>query len=192
MVLPNPFPRSSMIQSLLLLATLAVPQADAAELAGVTMPDTATVAGKELVLNGMGLREKFFIDVYVGGLYLPAKTTDASAAIKQDVPKRITMHFVYSEVGKEKLTGAFDDGFEAVGAKATQAEGLAKLNGMMQTVQKGDTITLDYEPGTGTHVMVKGQKKGTIAGVEFMQALWGVYLGPSPPTSALKKGLLGG
>lgn len=181
-----------MLQTLMLLATLAVPQADAAELAGVTMPDTATVAGKSLVLNGMGLREKFFIDVYVGGLYLPAKTKDAASAISQDVPKRIKMHFIYSEVSKEKLTGAFDDGFDAVGARESQASGLAKLNAMMETVKSGETITLDYEPGVGSHISVKGVKKGTIAGVEFMQALWGVYLGPSPPTGALKKGLLGG
>ncbi len=181
-----------MLQTLLLFATLIAPQADAAELAGVTMPDEVTVAGQKLVLNGMGLREKFFIDVYVGGLYLPAKTRDARSAIEQDVPKRITMHFVYSEVSKSKITGAFDDGFAAVGAKESQAEGLAKLNGMMETVKAGDTITFDYEPGVGTHVFVKGVEKGVIPGVDFMKALWGVYLGPSPPTYALKRGLLGG
>ncbi|MCA9568934.1 MAG: chalcone isomerase family protein [Myxococcales bacterium] len=181
-----------MIQMLMLLTTLAFPTADAAELAGVTMPDSATVAGQKLVLNGMGLREKFFIDVYVGGLYLPAKTTDAKSAIDQDVPKRIKMHFIYSEVDAGKLTGAFNDGFAAVGATESQASGLAKLNGMMETVKAGETITLDYEPGVGTHVSVKGQEKGVIAGVDFMKALWGVYLGPSPPTTALKKGMLGG
>ena len=73
------------MQMLMMLSTLLLPNANAGELAGVTMPDTATVAGSKLMLNGMGLREKFFIDVYVGGLYLPAKTTDASKAIKEDV-----------------------------------------------------------------------------------------------------------
>lgn len=165
--------------------------AHAGELAGVTMPDSATVGGKSLVLNGMGLREKYFIDVYVGGLYAPAKSNDAGKLISEDVPKRIVMHFVYSEVGKEKLTGAFVDGFDSVGASTSQKAGLDKLNGMMETVQKGDVIQLDYVPGTGTTVTVKGAKKGTIEGVEFMKALWGVYLGPSPPTGALKKGMLG-
>lgn len=180
-----------MFQTALLLASLLLPTADAGELAGVTMPDTATVAGKSLTLNGMGLREKFFIDVYVGGLYLPAKTSDAKKAIEEDVPKRIEMHFVYSEVGVGKITGAFDDGFASVGAKESQSAALARLNGMMETVKAGESIRLDYEPGVGTHVFVKGAKKGTIAGVDFMKALWGVYLGPSPPTSAVKKGMLG-
>lgn len=179
-----------MVTSLLFAAFLSSP-AYAGELAGVTLPDTANVGGKSLVLNGMGLREKFFIDVYVGGLYLPAKTTNAQSAIDQDVPKRIEMHFIYSEVSKEKVTGAFVDGFDAVGAKSSQASGLAKLNGMMETMHSGEKMVLDYVPGEGTHVFLKGQKKGTIAGVDFMKALWGVYLGPSPPTSALKKGMLG-
>lgn len=174
-----------------LLALLATP-VHAGELAGVTMPDSATVGGKSLVLNGLGLREKYFIDVYVGGLYLPAKTTDAAKATSDDVPKKIVMHFVYSEVTKDKLTEAFDAGFASVGATTTQAKGLASLNSWMETVHAGDQIVLEYVPGTGTEVTVKGAKKGVIAGADFMQALWGVYLGPSPPTKALKQGMLGG
>jgi hypothetical protein len=50
---------------------------------------------------------------------------------------------------------------------------------------------LDYVPGTGTTVTVKGAKKGTIAGADFMKALWSVYLGANPPTAKLKSGLLG-
>jgi hypothetical protein len=177
----------------ILLAVLSFSStASAAELAGVTMPDTATVGGKSLVLNGLGLREKYFIDVYVGGLYLPEKTRDGTKATTDDVPKRIVMHFVYSEVTKDKLTVAFDEGFAAVGATTSQAAGLAQLNGWMETVHAGDQVVLEYVPGTGTTVTVKGVKKGTIAGADFMKALWGVYLGPVPPTAKLKDGMLGG
>lgn len=180
-----------MFYAFTLLSTLFTP-AHAAELAGVTMADTATVGGKTVMLNGMGLREKFFIDVYVGGLYLPAKTKDSTKAISDDVPKKIVMHFVYSEVSAEKLAGAYNSGFKSVGALTSQADGLQTLNGYMETVHKGDIVVLEYVPGTGTTVTVKGAKKGTIAGAEFMKALWGVYLGPSPPTGALKNGMLGG
>lgn len=181
-----------MLNSLMLLSALLFTPADAGELSSVTVPDSVTVGGKELVLNGMGLREKFFIDIYVGSLYLPAKTSDASKAINDDVPKRIDMNFVYSEVSKDKLTGAYVDGFKAAKADESQKENLAKLNGWMETVNSGDLIRLDYVPGTGTTVYVKGAKKGTIAGADFMKALWSVYIGSAPPTAALKKGMLGG
>ena len=79
--------------------------AGAAELSGVNVPDTATVGGQDLVLNGLGLREKYFIDIYVGGLYLPQKTTDSAKAIQDDVPKRITMQFTY-DLSAERSTRA--------------------------------------------------------------------------------------
>ena len=80
--------------ALLFLGLLSSTPALAGTLEGVTLPDIASVGGSQLVLNGMGLREKYFLDIYVGGLYLPAKTTDAARAIGDDVPKRIVMHMV--------------------------------------------------------------------------------------------------
>src|SRR5947209_15933138 len=42
----------------------------AGTLAGVTLPDSVQAGSESLVLNGMGLRKKLFIKVYVAGLYL--------------------------------------------------------------------------------------------------------------------------
>ena len=50
---------------MLLSLLLALSPAHAATLAGVTLADTATVGGQPVVLNGMGLREKYFLDIYV-------------------------------------------------------------------------------------------------------------------------------
>ena len=52
----------------------------AGELAGVTLADQVTVEGRTLVLNGMGLRQATIlrVHVYVGGLYLEARSADAS------------------------------------------------------------------------------------------------------------------
>ena len=65
---------------MLLFATPAV----GAELNGVTLPDTISVNGKTLVLNGLGLRKKAFIKVYVAGLYLPHKIKGTKAIIAAD------------------------------------------------------------------------------------------------------------
>jgi len=175
-----------MFASLLLLAQLAF----GGSLAGVTLPDTVTVGGETLTLNGLGLREKYFIDIYVGGLYLKSKTTDGKAAIAADEPKRIIMHFIYSDVPADKMRATWDEGFASNGGgdKARVEE----LKSWMADMTTGDQIIFDYVPGTGTKVTVKGTEKGTIPGSEFMTALWSVYLGDSPPTGKLKKGMLGG
>lgn len=164
-------------------------QAQAASLAGVTMADNAELAGQKLVLNGLGLREKYFIDVYVGGLYLPAKTHDPSHVIDDDVPKRVVMQFV-REVPADKLAETMRESINAAGS--TEAGKHAdQLAGWMEDVVAGDVISLDYTPGKGTAVFVKGRLKGTIPGTDFMRAVFGIYVGPTPPTEALKQGLLG-
>jgi hypothetical protein len=139
----------------------------------------------------MGLREKYFIDVYVGALYLKATTTSDSKAINADEPKRIVMHFVYDSVPADKLRETFTEGFANAGATGFDDK-IAKLNGWMTDMTKGDEVVLDYIPGKGTQVTVKGTQKGTIEGADFMKILFAVYLGPNPPTAKLKRGLLGG
>src|SRR5262249_16208402 len=85
--------------------------AGAATLAGVQVPDTAQVANTDLVLNGVGLRTKFFFKIYVGGLYLPQKSTDAVAIVAGTSPNRVLMHMIY-EVSKDQFADAWTDGFK--------------------------------------------------------------------------------
>ncbi len=166
--------------------------ASAGELAGVNLPDQATVGGSAMVLNGMGLREKYFIDVYVGGLYLPSKTTSSSEAVSVDASKRIVMHFLYKVVTADQLAETFREGFAIADPDGALSDKVDALCAMMSDVHSGDEIVLDYVPGTGTTVSVRGEVKGTVAGKGFMAALWSVYLGPKPPTEKLKRGMMGG
>ena len=105
----HPFARLALTAALLLAQPLS-----AKEIAGVTLPDEVALEGadKPLVLNGAGIREKFFVDVYVGALYLAEKTTDAETAIDAPGAKRVLMHFVYKEMSKEKLVDGWREGFE--------------------------------------------------------------------------------
>ncbi len=59
----------------------------AASLAGVNLPDTIQVRGTPLVLNGMGLRTNYLVQVSVAGLYLEQKSADPDAIIKSDATK---------------------------------------------------------------------------------------------------------
>ena len=63
----------------------------AAELEGVRLEDQIRVDGQELQLNGLALRTRFIFKVYVAGLYLPAKTTTAQAAIESRSATRIIL-----------------------------------------------------------------------------------------------------
>ena len=73
------------------------------------MPDTAKVNDETLILNGLGLREKYWVDVYVAGLYLPSKMNDGDAIMKANVDKRIQVGFIYSSVPQAKMIAVLEE-----------------------------------------------------------------------------------
>lgn len=176
-----------------MLALLTAGLLHAATLAGVALPDAATVGGQRVELNGLGLREKLFIDIYVGGLYLAHRTTDGAAAIAADEPKRVVMHFIYSKVTREQMIETFEEGFAGLPGVAAQRANIDQMIGWVPAqVVAGDELVFEYIPGRGTSMVLNGKVLGTIAGTDFMKLVWGIYLGPHPPTEDLKRGMLKG
>ena len=171
---------------------LAVP-AGAGTLADVTLPDKAEVKGQSLALNGMGLRKKFVIKVYVAGLYLPQKEKNAQKILSGDTPHRMVMHFLYG-VSKDQMCEAWNEGLEAntPNASAEVKKAFTTLCGWMEPIDKGKQIVMTYVPGEGTQVEVNGKVKGTLPGAATADAILATWLGPKPgPGEDFKKALLG-
>ena len=167
-------------------------QLPAGTLAGVTLPDTVQAGGRTLVLNGMGLRKKYMVKIYVAGLYLEQKSSDQGAILKADAPKRIVMHFVRG-VSKNQIVDAFNESFDdnSPDATKTMKTEIDQFFGAFDAVKDGDEISLTYVPGTGTTVAINSKEKLTIAAPTFAPVLFSVWLGPKPPSQELKAGLLG-
>ena len=182
------------LTALTLALTLALaPVASAASLAGVTVPDSVQVSGDKLVLNGMGLREKFFIDVYVAALYLPAKERSDQSIFAADEKRQVAMHFVY-DVSKEQICEAWAESLAAnrPNANAELKKDFDTLCSYMESVEDGGKMTFTYVPGQGTTVSVNGKEKGTLGDKAFADALFASWIGQHPATGKLKKGMLGG
>jgi len=165
----------------------------AREVAGVNLPDTVSAAGKTLVLNGAGLRTRFFFKVYVIGLYLEKPTTDAGAVLGADSVRRAELHILRSLSGSE-ISGAIASAFnENAGDAAPRLqERLQRFEAMFPAVEAGDVITLTYVPGPGTSVEAKGKQVGTIEGKDFADVLFSVWIGAKPVDATLKQALLAG
>lgn len=184
--------RSRIVSLALALAVLVSLPAGAGELAGVTLPDRATVGGEELELNGMGLRKKFFIKVYVGGLYLPQARNDSRAILAADEPRRMVMHFLY-DVDQGKICEAWDEGLENNvdnPSDRVQAQ-FVDLCDLMVDFEDGDQMTFTYVPDEGTTVNIRGEDVGTLEGKAFADAIASTWLGPEPPSKDFQEGLLG-
>jgi hypothetical protein len=172
---------------------LLLPAAWAGELAGVSLPDRVSVDGTSLVLNGMGVRKKAIIKVYVAGLYLEEASQDAAAIVSSPSSKMIVMHFLTGKATKKRMDAAWKEGFEANSpsqyeALASRVEAFADFFGDMKD---GDRITLTVVPGSPTRVELNGEQKGTVEGDDFGRALLLVWLGGHPPSNGLKEGMLG-
>jgi len=143
------------------------------------------------------VRTRVFFKVYVGALYLPGKAATTDAVLGEAGAKRIAMHML-RDLEAEQLLSALNDGLKknhAPGELAKlepQVKQLDAIFAAVKAVKKGDAVLLDYLPGTGTRVTVRGEDKGTIAGEEFNRALLRIWLGEQPADAALKKGMLGG
>lgn len=175
--------------SLLLIAAAA----PAGTIAKLTFPDSVTVGGKNLQLNGMGLRQKLFFNLYAGALYLEAKSDDDSAILGADAPKRLVLHFLYKEVSREKMVRSFRKGFkDNTGAQMGELKSqINQLLGALEPMKKGEQLSLTYVPGAGTTLALRGRDVLTLPGLDFAKAFFSIWLGPKPPTEELKNGLLG-
>jgi len=149
---------------------------------------------KVLLLNGVGIRKKFFFKVYVASLYLPQKRTTTSNILKQDEGRQIILNFIYSKVPKKKIVGAWNQGFNdnlSNQQKQTLATKIKQFNQMFGDLLAGNKVILDYQPNIGTQVTINGQKKGLISGKAFSDALLKIWIGQDPASDDLKDGLLG-
>ena len=184
--------KTVMSPAVVLFVVVSMINVHAASLAGVTLPDTVQVGNTKLVLNGLGLRTKFVVKVYVAGLYLEQKSSDAGAIIKADAPKQILMQMLHV-ASKSQMADAFREGFNdnAPDAMKTMKPDIDRLLGAMEPVKVGDQMSFTYVPGTGSTFAINGKEKLTIAGAAFGPALFSVWFGPKPPNADLKTGMLG-
>lgn len=159
---------------------------------GVSFPSKMKINGKVVKYNGSGLREKYFIDLYVSALYLKEQSSDATKIINADEEMCIRLKLVSNKVTRDKFVETVRDGFKTSSTgKASQSEIDSFMKLFSKNFKSGDDIILIYKPGIGVQVIQNGEKLGTQKGLEFKKALWGIWFGSTPADAGLKKAMLG-
>ncbi len=159
------------------------------------LPNKLNAESSELLLNGSGIREKLWFDLYACGLYLQNKTTNGPQIATADQPMAIHMEILSSLLSKKKLLGALKSGIEKTNSKKTVLEITPKLNTFLNFIDNeistGDKYRITYTPSTGTSLYVNDIKKGTIDGLNFKTAMFNIWLANDSVDNDLKKELLG-
>ena len=178
------------------LATAFSQGASAAEVAGVKFEDTLKVAGKELQLNGLGVRTKFIVKVYAAGLYLPEKQSTVEGVMKTEGPRRMRL-VMLRDITSDAFGDAFMTGLNNNVDKAdkskivTQISKFGEMFALLEALKKGDVLDLDWVPGVGTQNYLNGKKIGEITpDIVFNNSVLRIWLGEKPVDSSLKPKLL--
>jgi chalcone isomerase-like protein len=157
------------------------------------MPDTQTVNGTRLLLNGIGLRtySVFYVHVYVAGLYLVHRSDDPESILQSPDYKLLSIRFLRDVTAEEART-AWRDGFEEnckppcnMGSKPVQ-----EFLEAVRPLHKGDEAALLFTPA-GVAVTLDRRPIGRINDPNFAELILSTFIGQVPPTPRLKRELLG-
>jgi hypothetical protein len=184
------------IRLLLLFASLVLATGAAAlDVEGVKLDDKTSVGGRELVLNGAGVRKRAIFKVYVGSLYLPENVKTGEEVLAKS-PRRIQLNLLRN-LSSDQLINALLDGFRQ-NLTAAEMQAIAVQTGELAAVMKsfgeakeGSVVTLDFIDNA-TKIGLNGATRGSIDGAAFNDALMKIWVGEHPAQDDLKKAMLGG
>ena len=179
--------------ALFLVVVAASTPGRAAEIEGVTLPETRSVHGAELILNGIGLRTHSVlqIHVYVAGLYLEHRSSNADEILQSPEPKALDIHFL-RDVAAPTSREAWRLGFEQNCKPPCylSVQNVERFLAAVPPIRRGDNYVLIFTP-QGATVMLNGRSFADIADPLFARLILSTFIGREPATTRLKRELLG-
>jgi hypothetical protein len=177
---------------------LGMSSAQAIDVGGLKMDDTAKVGGKELKLNGAGVRTRIVVKVYAMALYLPEKKDTAAGVLDTTGPRRFSLGML-REVTGDDMGQAFMAGITANTDKAERSKFVNQMAAFgenfvsIPSLKKGDILHCDWVPDQGMVMTLNGKSLGEpLKEITFYNAVLKIWLGEKPVDSSLKPLLLGG
>ena len=177
--------------ALLFVFTAIATPVEAVEVGG---PKTLKIGDNKLVRNGFGTREKMFLSLYEGTLYVKQKNKDAKTIVESDEAMAVRIKITSRFVSQQKMLAALNEGFEAsTGGKTESLEAEIKQFRacFSDPIKMKDVFVLVYVPDTGVVVYKNNKPKGSIQGLEFKKAMFGIWLGNNAIDNGLKSAMLG-
>lgn len=167
----------------------------ARECEGASFPESMTVAGHPLVLNGLGVREAtiFKVNVYVAGIYVEHRSNDPGELFGPDKVTRLVLKLV-RHISQDTMNEGIERGFRVNAGNDLPAyeARIRQLRTYIPDLDEGLVLTFTFIPQRGLEVKVGDQVKGVIEGDDFAHVFFNIWLGPNPPNRGLRAGLLGG
>jgi hypothetical protein len=160
----------------------------------IKLPTSFKAKDQQLILTGTGVRQKFLIDLFTGGLYLKSKCSDGAKVINANELMAIKIQVTSDVITSKRLEDNMRSEFKRVtngklGPYKARIEELVKA--FKEDIKIGDTFDLVYHPTEGLKIYKNNSLKTQVAGLDFKQMVFSTWLGEDPADNGLKKGMLG-
>ena len=156
---------------------------NAREIRCINIPESITVQGENLILNGVGVRKVLFIDLYVIGLYLKSKAIGAKEIINADETMALKIQIITDVINSNNFRHAVLEGFEfSTGGNTNpiQKEIDLFLTAFSNNIKNRDSFKIIYQKDQGLSVSKNGQQEPLVVvkGFPIKKAVFGLWLGP--------------
>jgi hypothetical protein len=176
----------------IILCSLVVSQASAREIEGIKIPETLNCHGKELPLQGVGIRKAtiFGIKVYALSYYGENNFKKINDPLLESRPICINVNYL-RDFDNEDVDKAWEYQF-----KESSSFPYDKLKDHIKEIKsffgdiKGERLQTFHLNDEGTIFFENNNSKGEIKGREFQKNFLSLFFGEKPPTKELRNELL--
>lgn len=147
------------------------------------------------LLNGLALEQQFNKDRYIAAVYSENLTGNASALLDNNTPRRLEVRVVADSLSARRFRNQWMEGIAInnPGSLLTeQADNMVTFANLFSgRFYKGDQLSIAFAADTGTtSVALNGVPLGQVEDREFFNTLLRAWIGPVPPSSDFRDGLL--
>lgn len=149
------------------------------------LPESVSFHDEELDLLGDGIRREFLLDVYQVGFYSEVKDINKLVKTASELPLAIRIK-VLTDLLPNEPPSYWETLFCSV-LNEKQFETFIKHYSMLQ---KGDILAINFLPGKGSSISIKGKRIININNVNFIRVVIDGFIGSRPISTDLKNAIL--
>ena len=150
----------------------------------------------DLVLNGSAVYSHLNREYYLGGLYLPVKSTDPEYVRAPATAKRMQLILKVPRWSPRNWSQQWQNNIAINNDDFSPDPRLQ--NALMQFTQfprndllQGDELVVDYQPGGNTRILLNGETVIEVPGTELFNYLLNTWIGKLPPSREFRQQILG-
>ncbi|WP_237062590.1 MULTISPECIES: TonB family protein [Microbulbifer] len=155
----------------------------------------AVSASAAPLLNGLALEQQFNKDRYIAAVYSDTLADSAGVILDENTTRRLEIRVVADSLSARRLRNqwmeaiAINNSGSSLSAQADNMVTFANL--FSGRLKKGDQLRIDFDGASGAStVSLNGIQLGRIEDRKFFTTLLRSWVGPVPPSTEFREGLL--